>query len=67
MQCSDRYGGARPWVVAMALLLHFALFARQFNIQIQCAQYATYNSLGVCSKARSALTTVPYKEKWEKE
>ena len=30
---------------------------------MQCAQYATYNSLGVCSKARSALTTAPRKEK----
>jgi len=31
---------------------------------MQCAiQHATYNCLGECSKARSALTTVLYKEK----
>ena len=33
---------------------------------MQCVQYATYNSLGECSKARNALTTAPCKEK-EKE
>ena len=30
---------------------------------MQCVQYASYNSLGGCSKARSALTTAPSNEK----
>ena len=32
--------------------LHFTLFTQQFKIQTQCVQYASYNSLGGCSKAR---------------
>ena len=35
----------------------------QFVIQMQCVQYATCNSLGGCSKARSALTTAPCKKR----
>ena len=38
--------------------LHCTLFTQQFKIQIQCVHCATYNSLGACSKARSALTSV---------
>ena len=46
--------------------LHFTLFTQQLKIQMQCVQYATYNSLGGCSKARSALTTVPSNGKQKK-
>ena len=31
--------------------LRFSLFTQQFKIQMQRVQYATYNRLGVCSKA----------------
>jgi len=48
------------------LKVHFTLFTQQFRIQMQCVQYATYNSLGGCSKARSALTTALCKEKEKK-
>jgi len=41
--------------------LHF--IAQQLKIQMRCVQYATYSSLGGCSKARSALTTAPCNEK----
>ena len=44
--------------------LHF--IAQQLKIQMRCVQYATYNSLGGCSKARSALTTAPSNEKEKK-
>jgi len=47
-------------------IIHFTLFTQQFKLQMQRVQYATYNSLGGCSKARSALTTVQYKEKENK-
>jgi len=50
----------------IAVSPHSTLFTQQFNIQMQSVQYATYNSLGECSKARNALTTAPSKEK-EKE
>jgi len=43
--------------------LHFTVFTQQFRRQMQCVQYATYKSLGGCSKALSALTTAPCKEK----
>ena len=49
--------------VSAAASIHITLFTQQFKIQMQCVQYATYNGLGGCSKARSALTTVSYKEK----
>ena len=39
--------------------LHFTLFTQQFKIQTQCVQYASYNSLGGCSKARRALASAP--------
>jgi len=48
--------------------LHFILFTKKFkhSSKHKCmhnVRNATYNSLGGCSKARSAVTTYPYKEK----
>ena len=47
--------------------LHFILFPQQSRIQTLCVHYATYNSLGGRSKARSALTTAPSNEKKRKK
>jgi len=68
-----------PWTVVnfdiasacidIPIRFHFTLFTQQFKIQMQRVQYATYNSLEGCSKARSALTNAPSNEKeknkWE--
>ena len=40
--------------------LHFTLFTQKFKWNARVYN-ATYSSLGVCSKAWSALTTAPYK------
>jgi len=44
--------------------LHFIY--PEVQIKCICVQYATYNSLGGCSKARSAPTTAPYRRKRKK-
>jgi len=53
--------------IDIPIRFHFTLFTQQFKIQMQRVQYATYNSLEGCSKARSALTNAPSNEKEKKQ
>ena len=62
MFTSSRVDDSRV-VDACAVTSHFSLFTRSSKYKRNVYNNATYSSLGGCSKARSALTTAPYKDK----